>query len=152
MSIDVWIWPSRQPVIALLVTCCIFNFVISVSAQGDSIEKMGRQEFTRSCAVCHGENAKGDGPLSELLVVAPPDLTSIRRRHGGQFPASWVYRIIDGRSDIRSHGSEEMPIWGDRYRADALLELPLPMNVGADAVVHGRILTLVYYLDLIQED
>jgi len=45
-----------------------------------------------------------------------------------------------------------MPIWGDRYRADALRELTMPLNVGADAVVHGRILSLVYYLDLIQED
>jgi len=45
-----------------------------------------------------------------------------------------------------------MPIWGDRYRADALLGLPLPLNIGADAIVHGRILSVVYYLDLIQED
>ena len=45
-----------------------------------------------------------------------------------------------------------MPIWGDRYRVDALGALPLPLNVGADAIVHGRILSLIFYLELIQED
>jgi hypothetical protein len=152
MNVDVWKWWLRRLTRCLLMTSCTSVFVSSVSAQEEPIENIGRQEFTRSCAACHGENAKGDGPLSELLVVAPPDLTSIRKRHGGKFPASWVYRIIDGRTNIRPHGSSEMPIWGDRYRADALRGLPLPLNAGADAVVHGRILSLVYYLDLIQED
>lgn len=116
------------------------------------MEDIGKQEFNRSCGACHGESAKGDGPLAEVLLVEPPDLTSISKRHGGKFPASWVYRIIDGRNGLRAHGSREMPIWGDRYRADALRGLPLPLNIGADAVVHGRILSLVFYLDQIQED
>ena len=64
----------------------------------------------------------------------------------------WVFRIIDGRNDLRAHGSKEMPVWGDRYRADALRGLPLPLNVSVDAVVYGSILSLVFYLDLIQED
>ena len=123
------------------------------SARGqEPIEDVGKQEFMRSCAVCHGEKGKGDGLMTGLLLVNPPDLTSIAKRHGGKFPAAWVYRIIDGRQEVRPHGSEEMPIWGDRYRADALRGLPLPLNVSADAVVHGRILSLVYYLELIQED
>jgi hypothetical protein len=87
-----------------------------------------------------------------LLLVKPPDLTTIAKRHDGEFPASWVYRVIDGRNDMRAHGSMEMPIWGDRYRAEALDGLPLPLSVSADAIVHGRILSLVFYLDLIQED
>lgn len=121
-------------------------------AQEEPIEVIGKQEFMRSCAACHGESGRGDGLVAGLLLVKPPDLTSIRKAHGGRFPASWVYRIIDGRNQMRPHGSEEMPIWGYRYRADALRGLDLPLNVGADAVVHGRILSLVYYLDLIQED
>ena len=97
-------------------------------------------------------SARGNGLVAGLLLVKSPDLTSIRKRHDGKFPASWTYRIIDGRNETRPHGRQEMPVWGDRYRADALRELPLPLNVGADAVVHGRILSLVFYLDLIQED
>jgi len=121
-------------------------------AQGEPIDEVGRREFVRSCAACHGETGRGDGLVAGLMSVKPPDLTTIRKRHGGTYPASWVYRIIDGRNAMRAHGSEEMPIWGDRYRADALRGLPLPLNISADAVVHGRILSLVYYLDLIQED
>lgn len=118
----------------------------------EPIEEIGKKEFMRSCAACHGEGGKGDGPVAELLIVRPLDLTSIRKRHGGEFPAPLVYRIIDGRNEMPSHGIREMPIWGDRYRAEALQGLPLPLDVGADAIVHGRILSLIYYLEMIQED
>ena len=133
--------------LAMLLALCT-----SPARGQEPMEDIGKQEFMRSCAVCHGDKGKGDGLMSGLLLVNPPDLTSIAKRHGGKFPAAWVYRIIDGRQEVRPHGSEEMPIWGDRYRADALRGLPLPLNVSADAVVHGRILSLVYYLELIQED
>lgn len=121
-------------------------------AQEEPIEDIGKQEYIRSCAACHGESGRGDGLVAELLMVKPPNLTSLRKRHDGKFPVEWVYRIIDGRNEIRPHGSGAMPIWGDRYRADALRGLPLPLNVGADAIVHGRILSLVFFLELIQED
>lgn len=143
---------SLQQVITLMLLAMLLPLWASPARSQEPIEDIGKQEFMRSCAVCHGENAKGDGLMTGMLLVNPPDLTSIAKRHGGKFPAAWVYRIIDGRNEIRPHGSEEMPIWGDRYRADALRGLPLPLNVSADAVVHGRILSLVYYLELIQED
>lgn len=139
---------------AVNVLLMVFSWALFAQAQAqeEPIEEIGKREFVRSCAACHGETGRGDGLVAGLLTVRPPDLTSIRKRHGGKFPASWVYRIIDGRNDLRAHGSEDMPIWGDRYRVDALRGLPLPLNVGADAVVHGRILSLVFYLDFIQED
>ena len=143
---------SARPAIALAMLAMLLPLWTSSARGQEPIEDIGKQEFMRSCAVCHGEKGKGDGLMTGLLLVNPPDLTSIAKRHGGKFPAAWVYRIIDGRQEVRPHGSEEMPIWGDRYRADALRGLPLPLNVSADAVVHGRILSLVYYLELIQED
>jgi mono/diheme cytochrome c family protein len=146
--------PSRTRAvrIALLLPGLLALLAAPALAQDEPIEEIGKQEFVRSCAACHGESGKGDGLVAGLLTVKPPDLTSIRKRHGGEFPASRVYRIIDGRNEMRPHGSREMPIWGDRYRVEALQGLPLPLNVGADAVVHGRILSLVFYLDFIQED
>lgn len=139
-----------------LTRLCTFPMCILLAcvarAQEEPIEEIGKQEFIRSCAACHGDDGRGGGPVAELLVIKPPDLTSIRKRHGGEFPASRVYRIIDGRNELRAHGRRDMPIWGDRYRADALRGLPLPLDAGADAVVHGRILSLVFYLDYIQED
>ncbi len=152
MGICNWKWPPRSTAIGALLAGLLSVYFSPALAREEPIDKIGKQEFLRSCAACHGESAKGDGLVAELLLVKPPDLTAIRKRHGGKFPASWVYRIIDGRNEMRPHGSEEMPIWGDRYRADALGELPLPLNVGADAIVHGRILSLIFYLELIQED
>jgi mono/diheme cytochrome c family protein len=147
-------WQGLRPQIgACLLLVALFPGVFAhAQSTEDPIGEIGKQEFTRSCAACHGEAGKGDGLVAGLLLTKPPDLTLIRKRHNGEFPASWVYRVIDGRNEMRPHGSEEMPIWGDRYRADALRGLPLPLDVGADAVVHGRILSLVFYLDLIQED
>jgi mono/diheme cytochrome c family protein len=145
-------WWSRPTTLGVLLAGFLSLCFAPAHAQVEPIEEIGKQEFLRSCAACHGESGRGDGLVAELLLVKPPDLTAIRKRHDGKFPAPWVYRIIDGRNDLRPHGSKEMPIWGDRYRADALRGLPLPLNVSADAVVHGRILSLVFYLDLIQED
>ena len=142
----------QVPMAGIRVVALLSLFVVSALAQEEPIEEIGKQEFVRSCAACHGESGKGDGLVAGMLIVKPPDLTAIKRRHGGEFPAQQVYRIIDGRDEIRPHGSREMPIWGDRYRVEALRGLPLPLNVGADAIVHGRILSLVFYLDFIQED
>jgi mono/diheme cytochrome c family protein len=144
-------WSLPPSLASMLLAALTAAFAGAAQGQQEPIEAIGKQEFIRSCAACHGESGKGDGPIAGLLLVGPPDLTSIRKRHGGNFPASWVYRVVDGRNQVRAHGSKEMPIWGDRYRAEALRGLPLPLNAGADAVVHGRILSLVFYLDLIQE-
>lgn len=138
----------RRVLLAGAMSVC----VSSALAEVEPVEKIGKREFIQSCAACHGESARGDGLVAGLLLAKPPDLTAIARRHGGKFPASWVYRVIDGRNEVRAHGSTEMPIWGDRYRAEALEGLPLPLNVSADAIVHGRILSLVFYLEFIQED
>jgi len=54
--------------------------------------------------------------MAELLrTTRPTDLTQIRKTHGGQFPFWRVYRVIDGREDVRGHGMRDMPIWGQRY-------------------------------------
>jgi len=41
-----------------------------------SAEKEGKKLFDTYCTTCHGENAKGDGPLAASLNVKPKDLTS----------------------------------------------------------------------------
>ncbi len=65
------------------------------------------------CAVCHGPAAKGDGPMSKMLVVKTPDLTRIAERHGGKFPRAQMDGIISGETpSLGGHGTREMPIWG----------------------------------------
>lgn len=72
----------------------------------------GAELYHRFCESCHGSAAQGDGPVSRSLAVAVPDLTRIALRHGGQYPDNWVYRVIDGRESMLSHGPRDMPVWG----------------------------------------
>jgi mono/diheme cytochrome c family protein len=101
----------------------------------------GAQLFRTHCASCHGEHARGNGPLAEQLRTPPPDLTTFTARNGGIFPSERVYRIIDGRG-VASHGDREMPIWGNAFKASS-------DGFTADAVKE-RIEALVTYLEAIQ--
>jgi hypothetical protein len=77
--------------------------------------------FQLHCAGCHGEDARGNGPVAEFLTVKVPDLTQISARRGGQFPDEEIFRIIDGQSEIPAHGARHMPMWGYEFfgrRAD----------------------------------
>ena len=73
----------------------------------------GPNLFKAYCAVCHGANAKGDGPLAKSLKTAPSDLTRISNRNNGMFPLAKVRRIIAGEESLPAgHGTREMPTWG----------------------------------------
>jgi mono/diheme cytochrome c family protein len=77
----------------------------------DSIQ--GSALFHAYCAVCHGKDGKGGGPMAGSLRVKPPDLTRIALRNGGKFPTARVQRIISGEEPLpASHGPREMPVWG----------------------------------------
>jgi mono/diheme cytochrome c family protein len=103
---------------------------------------LGGQLFRTHCATCHGEHARGNGPLADQLRRHPPDLTTFTARNGGVFPSELVYRIIDGRG-IASHGDKEMPIWGDAFKTsrDGLTVDTVQKRIGA----------LVRYLEAIQK-
>lgn len=64
------------------------------------------------CASCHGTEGKGDGPVAPALNSKMPDLTTIKQRNGGIFPAARVNKIISGDEIILAHGTREMPVWG----------------------------------------
>jgi mono/diheme cytochrome c family protein len=76
----------------------------------DSLD--GFSLFQSYCAVCHGKEGKGDGPMARAMKDAPADLTQIAIRNSGVFPERKVQRIISGESDMTSHGTREMPLWG----------------------------------------
>lgn len=81
-------------------------------AQGVS----GAALYRTYCASCHGIYGRGDGPVAPSLKVEVPDLTRIAARHGGEFPAEQIRKIIDGRSTRPPHGPRDMPVWGDAFR------------------------------------
>jgi mono/diheme cytochrome c family protein len=116
------------------------------TAQEMEVVAGGELEYQNHCAVCHGVDAKGDGIMNKFLTLKPTDLTQLSKRYEGKFPFWQVYRTIDGRDEVRAHGLSEMPVWGQRFRADARGNDP-----GAKAQASGRILSLVFYLQHIQD-
>jgi len=111
-------------------------------------EPVGKDEYRNNCLPCHGVSGKGDGPIAEYFTVKPSDLTQIAKRHDGVFPFLDVLHIIDGRNTLRAHGDADMPVWGDTFEAEAADRYG---PYGGEIAVRGRILSLVYYLQSIQE-
>jgi mono/diheme cytochrome c family protein len=110
-------------------------------------DEIGQSEYMIACAGCHGESGKGDGPLAPLLNISTPGLTTLAARNDGVFPFAEVFLEVDGRGGIRAHGSS-MPVWGERFSATALSDA-YPDT--AELIARGRVLSLVYYLQSIQE-
>jgi mono/diheme cytochrome c family protein len=133
----------------------IFSVVILVAslistelaqAQETEVIAGGELEYQNHCAICHGVDGKGRGIMARFLTVSPSDLTQIAKKNAGKFSFWQVYRVIDGREEIRGHGTRDMPIWGARFQADAKGSDP-----GSRSQVAGRILGLVFYLQHLQE-
>ncbi len=85
--------------------------VVTETAVADPIVR-GKASFEKYCANCHGAEARGDGPLAELLKVPPADLTRLTVKYGS-YPVDLVYQTIDGREAKLGHGTREMPVWGN---------------------------------------
>ena len=77
----------------------------------------GAAMFQSYCSACHGKAAMGDGPAAVALKKAPADLTKLNARNGGKFPETKVKRYIEGLDELPSHGSRDMPMWGELFRA-----------------------------------
>lgn len=76
----------------------------------------GQETFLKYCASCHGKTGKGDGPAAFVLRTAPPDLTTLSKRHENKFPAGYLSSVLIFGQSFASHGSEDMPIWGSRFK------------------------------------
>jgi cytochrome c len=138
---------------AILILTSISLSTIAFAQQ--EATDFGKREFENSCADCHGMDAKGNGVLAANLKVAPPDLTLLTKNNGGVFPVERIFAVIDGRTQIESHGSRDMPIWGTRYAVNAAEHFMSVPNVGVppnlEAYIRTRILNLINYLRRIQQ-
>jgi mono/diheme cytochrome c family protein len=125
----------------------IASFTIGITTAAWAQDSdLGISLYRLACGVCHGIDGKGNGPLSEQLKVPPANLTVLAKKNNEVFPVSSVYETIDGRKIIAAHGTREMPIWG-AYNRDELLD---PFY-DPEAMVRIRILTIIDYLNRIQE-
>ena len=109
-------------------------------------EEVGEAEYIAACASCHGASGAGDGPLADLMTVEVPSLTGLSAANDGAFPMLDVIQVIDGRTGVRGHG-HPMPVWGSRYKADAMTA----GEYAAEIEARGRVLSLALYIQSIQE-
>jgi mono/diheme cytochrome c family protein len=113
---------------------------------------LGKNEYVRSCASCHGEMGKGDGPAAKSLAKPPADLTKLSQNNSGVFPIARVYDVIDGRLQVIMHGTREMPVWGDVFRSELMARVPRESMSPElrDAMVRVRILMVIEYISKLQ--
>ena len=76
----------------------------------------GAALYRRYCAACHGNDLKGNGPAPPPFKESPPDLTTLTKRHGGQFPDAFVANVLRNGVMLPAHGPAEMPIWGSTFK------------------------------------
>lgn len=82
----------------------------------------GRDLYLKYCSSCHGQDAKGKGPVSSDLKVKVPDLTLLKKNNNGVFPFPRVMSSIDGTRKVRGHGDPAMPVWGEVFKEELKAE------------------------------
>jgi len=107
--------------------------------------QVGREQYMKYCATCHGPTGTGDGMASSTFNKHPVDLTLLSRQNGGRFPTTKVLSIVKGDSPIAAHGSREMPVWGE------ILGHPLDDSMYEQDSSNLKILSIAAYLESIQK-
>jgi len=102
----------------------------------------GHEMFKNYCAVCHGTDAKGNGPAASALKIPPTDLTALAQKAGGKYPALHVTSVIRGEAELSAHGSKDMPVWGPLF---------FRLSQGHEGEVQQRIANLNQYIEGMQQ-
>jgi mono/diheme cytochrome c family protein len=100
----------------------------------------GKSLYLEFCAVCHGKDGKGAGPVASALKTPATDLTHLAKTNGGRFSETKVMAILNGDASAAAHGNREMPIWGKAFGE-------MSPNL---SVAQGRKHALIAYLESIQ--
>ena len=133
--------------IALAIAIATIGIMDEVDAQGT---ELGKNEYLKSCASCHGVTGKGDGPVVKSLIKPPPDLTKLSEANKGLFPFSRVFDVIDGKSTSSSMAQGTCPC-GEVYMREWISGLPLNFSKDlAEAMVRMRMLMLIEYIASLQ--
>ncbi|WP_416881302.1 c-type cytochrome [Marivita sp.] len=136
----------RPTLISLTFGACAVGLIAACTPDEMPVPSDGRALFMENCAVCHGADAKGNGPMARAMAKAPPDLTLIALRNGGDFPSVRVLSTIDGytKSSLSGPG---MPEFG------ALLDgelVPLDTGDGVLTPTPRKLVALLEYIQSIQ--
>lgn len=105
----------------------------ALAAKGDPT--IGRHLFFSYCAVCHGPNGTGDGPLAEKLEIEPSDLSS------DDYMKKSVEELTDIIASYAMDIGRVMPKWGDVIPKSNLRHIAafIPMLTQTDIRLRGDV-------------
>jgi mono/diheme cytochrome c family protein len=126
---------------------CLALAAAPAAAQDAELAARGEALFLDHCAVCHGADAKGQGPMTPALRWPAPDLTTLAG--DGAFPVLEVVTKIDGRDPLASHGSQ-MPVWGPYFEEYDPQGAFLPTPSGQPVATSAPVAALVAWLESVQ--
>ena len=134
-----------------LVTTGLGAFLAVGLSAASVADDTGKKEYENNCVACHGTTGKGDGPYAGIIDTKVPDMTMLQKNNNGVFPFDRVYQAIDGRLEVKAHGTRDMPIWGNEYNGKAAeYYSDYLRDYSADGFVRGRILALVNHIYSLQ--
>ncbi|PTX55405.1 cytochrome c [Litoreibacter ponti] len=107
----------------------------------------GAEYFSQYCVACHGTEARGDGPMAQVMIIRPTDLTILAGENDGVFPRAWAIRRIDGTDPLVSHGSP-MPVYGPFFEGEGVT---IPGEDGVLIMTSQPVVDLIGYLESIQQ-
>jgi mono/diheme cytochrome c family protein len=123
-----------------LVLAATPGWAQSDDAAATETAESGQDLYFRLCALCHGLEGYGNGPLADAMKVGPTDLTRLAAQHGGEFPSAKIADVVRNGGGVLGHGSPAMPAWGLYFAEKRKPE-----------VARGRIKALVDYIESIQQ-
>lgn len=126
----------------------VFLSLSAFAAQAEEGDiEAGAGEFLSFCATCHGDTAKGGGPMANVLRVAPPDLTRLKANNAGVFPTIRVAYRIDGRDLLAAHGGP-MPLFGRLFEGESVM---VEGETGQPVLIARGIADIIAWLKTVQE-
>ena len=139
----------RAAAAALLPVMAVAMALATPLAAQEADAEKGQALFASYCAQCHGADAKGGGPMAEMLAIETPDLTVLSRGNDGVFPTFEVATKIDGRAQVLAHGGD-MPLFGPFLDSDQFVALSLPN--GQPMMTGLPLANVLVYLESIQAE
>lgn len=95
----------------LILSVALFALAVAGPAIADD---SGEVLYSTHCAACHGADGTGEPATERVLGVAVGDLSTLADSNGGEYPAEFVARVVDGRGGPGPHAipGKRMPAWG----------------------------------------
>ena len=134
----------------IAVAYALMTLALTAAFAGDKPVDVGKLEYEGACAACHGTDGRGGGIVASQMSVRMPNLTQLASTNRGVFPFDRVYQVIDGREQIKAHGTRDMPVWGQAFRRQSSVYFQNYPAEDQESNARSRILALTEYVYRLQ--